>query len=120
VSVSAFHQLTVWSSRKNVQIQSVKRISMEEIYRLDTRDKPRLLVAMMHALAAENGRISFEGKLSQTELAQMAGVASEESGVLKRATLQPKLDFLVLPLTSAAPTRRSGVKAAPHHLASTF
>jgi hypothetical protein len=72
---------------------------MEEIYRLDTRDKPRLLVAMMHALAAEDGRISFEGKLSQTELAQMAGVASEESGALKRATLQPKLDFLVLPLT---------------------
>jgi hypothetical protein len=72
---------------------------MEEIYRLDTRDKPRLLVAMMRALAAKDGRISFEGKLSQTGLSQMAGVASEESGVLKRATLQPKLDFLVLPLT---------------------
>ena len=72
---------------------------MEEIYRLDTRDRPRLLLAMMHALAADDGRISFEGKLSETELAQMAGTACEEDGVLKRATLQPKLDFLVLPLT---------------------
>ncbi len=53
----------------------------------------------MRALAAEDSRISFEGKLSQTELVQMAGVAYEEGGVLKRATLQPKLDFLVLPLT---------------------
>jgi hypothetical protein len=64
---------------------------MEEIYRLDTRDKPRVLVAMMHALAAENGRISFEGKPSQTELAQMAGVASEESGVLKGRRCNPNL-----------------------------
>jgi hypothetical protein len=72
---------------------------MEEIYRLETRDRPRLLVAMMRALAAEDSRISFEGALSQTELAQMAGVTFHEGGALKRGTLQPKLDFLVLPLT---------------------
>jgi hypothetical protein len=73
---------------------------MEEIiYKLETRDRPRLLVAMMRALAAEDTRISFEGALSQTELAEMEGVIHEESGVLKRATLQPKLDFLVLHLT---------------------
>jgi hypothetical protein len=72
---------------------------MEEIYRLETRDKPRLLVAMMRTLAADDGRISFEGKLSHSELAQMAGVVCEEVGVLKRVTLQPRLDFLILPLT---------------------
>jgi hypothetical protein len=71
---------------------------MGEIY-LDTRDRYRLLVAMMHALAAEDGRISFEGKLSETELAQMAGATCEEDGDLKRAALQPRLDFLILPLT---------------------
>jgi hypothetical protein len=32
---------------------------MEEIYRLETRDRPRLLVAMMRALAAEDSRIRF-------------------------------------------------------------
>jgi hypothetical protein len=71
---------------------------MNEIYRLETRDRPRLLFAMMHALAAEDSRISFEGALSQTELARMAAT-HEETGVLKRATFQPKQDFLVLRLT---------------------
>jgi hypothetical protein len=53
---------------------------------------------MMHALAADDSKISFEGSLSQTELAKLKGATDEESDVLKRATLQPKLDFLILPL----------------------
>jgi hypothetical protein len=72
---------------------------MEEIYRLDARHRPRLWAAMMHARAAENTNISFEGILSHTELAQMEGVGHEESDVLKRSTLQPKRDFRILPLT---------------------
>jgi hypothetical protein len=73
---------------------------MEEIiYRLETRHRPLLLTAMMRALAAEDCKISFEVALSQTELAQMEGVAHEQTGVLKRGTLWPKFDFLVLPLT---------------------
>jgi hypothetical protein len=72
---------------------------MEEIYRLDARHRPRLWTAMMHARAAENTNISFEGMLSHTELAQMEGVGHEESDVLKRSTLQPKRDFRILPHT---------------------
>jgi hypothetical protein len=72
---------------------------MEEIYRLDARHRPRLWAAMMHARAAENTNVSFEGMLSHTELAQMEGVGHEESDVLKRSTLQPKRDFRILPLT---------------------
>jgi hypothetical protein len=72
---------------------------MEEIYRLDARHRPRLWAAMMHARAAENTNISFEGMLSHTELAQMEGVGHEKSDVLKRSTLQPKRDFRILPLT---------------------
>jgi hypothetical protein len=71
----------------------------EIVYELETRDRPGLLIAMMRALAAEDCAISFEGKLSQTELARMQGVTQEEAGILKRATLWPKLDFLALPLT---------------------
>lgn len=74
-------------------------IQMEEIYRLYTRDKPRLLKAIMSALASDNSRISFEGSLSQSELMHIEGVTHEENGVLKRATLRPKLDFVVFPLT---------------------
>jgi len=72
---------------------------MEELYRLDARHRPRLWAAMMHARAAENTNISFEGMLSHTGLAQMERVGHEESDVLKRSTLQPKRDFRILPLT---------------------
>jgi hypothetical protein len=72
---------------------------MERIYRLDTRDKARLLIAMMRAFAGEDSHISLEGRLTKSDLALMEPVAYEEAGVLKRATLQPKLNFLILPLT---------------------
>ncbi len=64
---------------------------MEESYRLDTRDRPSLLFAMMHALAAENSRMSLEGSLSASELIQLPGATEKESGALRRATLQPRL-----------------------------
>jgi hypothetical protein len=54
---------------------------------------------MMRALASDDSKISFEGRLSQTDLARLEGVTDQENDVLKRATLQPRLDFLVLPLT---------------------
>ena len=57
------------------------------------------MAAMMHARAAENTNVSFEGMLSHTELAQMEGVGHEGSDVLKRSTLQAKRDFRILPLT---------------------
>ena len=57
------------------------------------------MAAMMHARAAENTNVSFEGMLSHTELAQMEGVGHEESDVLKRSTLQAKRDFRILTLT---------------------
>jgi hypothetical protein len=72
---------------------------MAKIHQLDTRDKPRLLFAMMQALAGENSSLSLEGNLSHTELVRFEGVSHEESGALKRGTLQPRLDFLILPLT---------------------
>jgi len=71
---------------------------MKTTYRLDTRDRPQLLFAMMRALAGESGRLSLEGNLTQSELARVEGVSFEESGALKRGTLQPRLDFLILPL----------------------
>jgi hypothetical protein len=96
--LSLFSTLTLCARRKLVRAGN--RNEMEEIiYKLETRDRPGLLIAIMRALAAEDCRISLEGKLSQTELAQMEGVTHEETKVLKRSTLWPKLEFLVLPLT---------------------
>jgi len=70
-------------------------------YRLQTRSRPGLLFAMMHGLASDDARISFEGSLSNTDLAKTDGVSFAETEVLRRATLSPPLDFMVLPLTPA-------------------
>ena len=70
-------------------------------YRLDTRDKPALLFAMMRTFASEQSRIAFEGNLANTELFRLNGASHDETGVLRRATTAPALDFLVLPLVPA-------------------
>jgi hypothetical protein len=67
-------------------------------YRLNTRDKSGLLFAMMRTFASEQSRIAFEGNLASTELFRLEDASYDETGVLKRATTAPRLDFLVLPL----------------------
>jgi hypothetical protein len=69
------------------------------VYSLYTRDRPGLLNAMMSALASDTTKISFEGTLSHTGLVRIAGITHEESGVLRRATLAPRKDFIILPLS---------------------
>ena len=67
-------------------------------YCLEAKDKPGLLVAVMRLLAGEDVQISFEGNLSQCGLATLPGASNTETAALKRATIQPELDFIVLPL----------------------
>jgi len=74
---------------------------MTSVYRVDTRHRPQLLFAMMKVFAAEGSRIAFEGNLSDTVLIEMDGASHEEAGALKRATVAPPLDYVVLPLTLA-------------------
>lgn len=84
--------------------------AMEEfVYQLNTRHKPRLLFAMMEVLADNDSKISLEGVLSQTELMGMEDVSFEETEVLKRGTLQPRLDFVILDL---APQKVSATQKA--------
>jgi hypothetical protein len=61
------------------------------------RDKRRFLIAAMRELAG-TARISFEGDLSATSVTQLAGASPDETEILKRNTLWPKQDFVVLPL----------------------
>lgn len=74
---------------------------MKQVYRLRTKHRPELLFAMMHALAGEDVWISFEGRLAHTDLVKIEGISFEETEVLRRGTLWPVLDFLVLPLKPA-------------------
>lgn len=87
---------------------------MKERFVLDTRDRRGLLLAMIAALASPNARISFEGNLSKMELAELKGATNREDGPLKRATLQPKLDFVILPL---ADENLSAIRIAVHSIA---
>ena len=68
-------------------------------FRLHTKDKAELLFAIMRILAHEDANISFEGRLSHTELLKIAGASVLETEMLKRNTTLPRMDFLVLPLT---------------------
>jgi hypothetical protein len=61
------------------------------------RDKRRFLAAALAELAG-GAQVSFEGDLSRTSLFDMAGASRDETQVLKRNTLWPKQDFVVLPL----------------------
>lgn len=69
-----------------------------ESYWLVARDKPGLLIAMMRALAGD-ARVSFEGDLSRCAFPPPLQTSGEETPSLRRATLYPKEDFVVLALS---------------------
>ncbi len=64
------------------------------------RNKTRFLLALMTELAG-SARISFEGDLSALKLYTLPGASDEETAVLKRNTLRPRQDFVVLPLEAS-------------------
>ncbi len=65
---------------------------------LSVKQRPLLLIAMMRALRSDTTKISFEGYLAQTGLKKLARASFDETPVLKRGTLSPRLDFITLPL----------------------
>jgi len=67
-------------------------------YWLDVRDKPGFLLVVMRALAGQ-ALMSFEGKLIECSgLFAIAGATSSESTVLRRNTIHPLEEFVVVPL----------------------
>jgi hypothetical protein len=63
---------------------------------LKVRDKPGLLHRLMREFAG--GQMSLEGDLSKCSFADEVVVGWEEVGLLKRNTLRPRLDLVVLRL----------------------
>jgi len=55
------------------------------------KDKKRLLLAMMEALAGD-AHLSFEGDLSGSQVMKIAGASDQETTTLKRSTSWPKQD----------------------------
>src|SRR5580692_4149178 len=60
-------------------------------------DKRRLLLALMEELAG-GAHVSFEGDLRGLTLSSISGASGEPTAALKRNTLSPKQDFVVVPL----------------------
>jgi hypothetical protein len=63
------------------------------------RDKARLLTAITEKLGGD-AHISFEGSLRHLSLLTAPGSSQDETVALKRNTLWPQQDFVVLPLES--------------------
>jgi hypothetical protein len=61
------------------------------------RDKRKFLLAVLRQLAGA-AFVSIEGDLSGTSLVRVSGASGDESELLKRNTLWPKQDFILLPL----------------------
>jgi hypothetical protein len=64
---------------------------------IDVRDKPGFLRRLMSGLAG-GARMSLEGDLSKCLFSDDHVVARDEAGVLKRSTLSPRLDFVIVKL----------------------
>src|SRR5579872_1381690 len=60
-------------------------------------DKRRLLLALMEELAG-GAHVSFEGDLGRLTLSSIPGASGEPTTALKRNTVWPKQDFVVVPL----------------------
>ena len=65
---------------------------------IDTRDKPGLLWAFLDHFVGDS-RVSFEGDLGRLGLAELPGASTSESPVLRRTTIYPRQDFVVIPVT---------------------
>jgi hypothetical protein len=61
------------------------------------KDKRGLLLAMVEHLGG-NAHISFEGELKKLPMWKMAGISKEPTPILRRNTLWPEQDFVVMPL----------------------
>lgn len=73
---------------------------MAEYRRLEVRDCQGVLWAFYRMYEGKSVA-SFEGDLSRLGLEELPGASSQESGSLRRQTLEPQLDFIVVPINSA-------------------
>jgi|SRR5580692_11485259 hypothetical protein len=80
-------------------------------------DKPRLLLALLEKFAGD-ARVSFEGDLRGFNLLALPGANENQTAILKRNTLWPMQDFVVVPLAlSGGQSILSAISGAvPHRI----
>jgi len=75
-------------------------MNKDSIIWIDARDNPALLLAMMKEFV-NRSNISFEGTLSELAFLSWPTASVKETPVLKRHTILPRLEFVVIPLNDA-------------------
>jgi hypothetical protein len=70
---------------------------MPEYRHLEVRDCQGTLWAFYRRYEGQSVA-SFEGDLSSLRLEELPGASAQESGSLRRQTLQPELDFITVPI----------------------
>jgi len=70
---------------------------MPEYRRLEVRDCQGTLWAFYRRYEGRSVA-SFEGDLSGLRLEELPGASAQESGLLRRQTLEPELDFITVPI----------------------
>lgn len=70
---------------------------MHEYRRLDVRDCQGTLWAFYRQYEGR-ALASFEGDLRDLNLQQLRGASTQETGALHRQTIEPELDFFVVPI----------------------
>jgi hypothetical protein len=68
-----------------------------QCYSVTVHKRRELLLAMMKELAGD-AHISFEGNLQGFGILNFPGATFEETNILKRNTIWPRQDFVVVPL----------------------
>ena len=85
-----------WNEAKELT-RHAKEITPRSGFFLDVRDKPGLFTAVARELVGDTF-VSFEGDLTDTGLDLLPNSSSRETKILRRGTLVPRQDFVVLPL----------------------
>ena len=70
---------------------------MPEYRRLEVRDCQGTLWAFYRQYEGQ-AVASFEGDLSNLKLQELRGASTQEAGPLRRQTIEPELDFVVVPI----------------------
>ena len=95
-----------------LQIQNGGMASAAALYYIDARDQPGLLWAVLRAVG-ESAHVALEGDLQNTGLLGLPHASFDETETLRRQTLVPRLDFVVLPTAIAVVTELKSRLSAP-------
>jgi hypothetical protein len=68
-------------------------------WRIIPRNKPALLWEVLNQFKSSGAHLSLEGDLEAYEVLEYPLASTQESTILKRNTISPRLDFVIIPIS---------------------